>query len=349
MIQMYLIASSEELPLGTAFELKLKNGKSVNIDIIELFVEERKPASGKAGQEILSSFQEADKPITSTKKGKKEHRIKEERLQKKIGTSLDGYTILEYLGRDKIMDTFKALQASSNQEVALEFLTSMPYKIETALKLAELLKEYEHPNLLRVYGSGYDKGLRKHYLVRELLEPRSLKQMIEEGAAFSLERALKYCMQIAKGTEALHLKGIIYLNVNPEHIFVTAEDLIKIGFSFFERHPSIKKESDSLLVGTPLFMSPEQCVGSDLDLRSDIYGIGILFYKLITGKYPFTGENSFDILEKHITEVPVPPSQLRAEIPPVITEIVLKMLQKIPSERFQNCAEIIEKLGAFTK
>ncbi len=345
---MYLIASSEDLPLGTAFELKLKNGKSVNIDIIEPFVEERKPASGKAGQEILSSFQEADKPITSTKKGKKEHRIKEERLKKKVGTSINGYTILEYLGRDTMIDTFKVV--SSNQEVALEFLTGMPsYKIETALKLAELLKEYEHPNLARVYGSGYDKGLRKHYLVRELLECRSLKQMLEEGAAFPLERALKYCLQIAKGMEALHLKGIIYLNINPEHIFVTAEDLIKIGFSFFELHPSIKKESDSLLVGTPLFMSPEQCVGSDLDLRSDIYGMGVLFYKLITGKYPFTGENSFDILEKHITEVPVPPSQLRPEIPSVITEIVLKMLQKIPAERFQNCAEIIEKLAPFTK
>ena len=268
-----------------------------------------------------------------------------------IGKKLGGCQITQFVGKGGMGYVFKALQLSLNRDVAIKILTKTDQDekaVEWFRREAQAIAKLEHPNIVQVFELVDDPGLGTHYIVMQFVDGKSLDAIARARPEMRLPfiEAAQYVAQTAEGLEAAHKKNIVHRDVKPANIMVTNEGMVKItDFGLAKALNTAEKSAASgLIVGTPLYMAPEQCVGGDIDARTDIYSLGASFYYLLTGKPPFTGENSFEILEKQITEAPVPPEHLAPTIPPAISNIVLKMLAKSPKDRFQNCREVAEKL-----
>ncbi len=274
------------------------------------------------------------------------------REQQLIGSRVGSCEILEFVGRGGMGTVYKALHTTLNREVAIKILTNANQDekaVEWFLREAQSIARLEHPNIIQVYDLAYDENLGTHYIVMQFVDGSSLDAMVKNSPQHRLDpiHAVNFILQTAQGLESAHRKKIIHRDIKPANIMVTSDGVVKItdfGLAKGVSKADVSTVSSGLIVGTPLYMAPEQCVGSEIDDRTDIYSLGITFYFLLTGKPPFTGANSFEILEKHITENPIPPDQLYQDIPPEITNVVMKMMAKIPNDRYQNCGEVAEAL-----
>ncbi|NUM35308.1 MAG: protein kinase [Candidatus Brocadiae bacterium] len=271
-----------------------------------------------------------------------------------VGSRIGSCEIIDFVGRGGMGSVYKALHTSLNREVAIKILTASNQDEKAVgwfLREAQSIARLEHPNIIQVYDLAYDDNLSTHYIIMQYVDGKSLDILVKRAPENRLSpiEASKYIIQTAEGLHAAHLKGIIHRDVKPANIMVTLDGVVKItdfGLAKGIASADVSTVSSGLIVGTPLYMAPEQCVGSEIDPRTDIYALGASFYYLLTGRPPFTGENSFDILEKHITELPVSPNQRVPEIPQALSEIVMKMLAKIPSERYSNCSEVSQALSS---
>ncbi len=271
-----------------------------------------------------------------------------------VGSRIGSCEIIDFIGRGGMGSVYKALHTSLNREVAIKILNASNQDEKAVgwfLREAQSIARLEHSNIIQVYDLAYDENLSTHYIVMQYVDGKSLDIIVKrspEGRLSPIE-ASKYIIQTAEGLHAAHLKGIIHRDVKPANIMVTSDGVVKItdfGLAKGIASADVSTVSSGLIVGTPLYMAPEQCVGSEIDPRTDIYALGASFYYLLTGRPPFTGENSFDILEKHITELPVSPSQRIPDIPQSISEIIMRMLAKIPTERYENCIEVAQALSS---
>ncbi|HPY73857.1 MAG: protein kinase [Planctomycetes bacterium] len=277
-----------------------------------------------------------------------------------IGSVIGGCEIRALVGRGGMGRVYKALHQSLNREVAVKILTASKYDaknkanrgnkaVDWFLREAQSIAQLEHPNIIQVYDLKYDKDLDTYFIVMQFVAGKSLDAMVKKHPQGRLNpiEACRFIQQTAEGLHAAHQKGIIHRDVKPANIMVTEEGVVKItDFGLAKGISQNEGNASSLIVGTPLYMAPEQCVGSNIDARTDIYSLGASFYFLVTGHPPFTGDNSFDILEKHITETPIPPSQFVSNLAPEIEAIILKMLAKVPAERYQDCAEVVADIQA---
>ncbi|BBM81883.1 protein kinase domain-containing protein [Candidatus Uabimicrobium amorphum] len=269
-----------------------------------------------------------------------------------VGYQLGGCEIVEFIGKGGMGAVYKAIQTNLNREVALKIL-STPNKdgkaIEWFQREAQSIAQLEHKNIIQVYALDYSEELETFYIVMQYVDGASLDKLVKslDGGRLPIEKALEYAIQVAEGLYSAHEKNIIHRDVKPANIMVTMDEVIKITDFGLAKSLSIHTTSSAsagLIVGTPLYMAPEQCVGTQIDARTDIYSLGASLYYLLVGRPPFMGDNSYDILEKQITEAPKPISQIDPEIPEELSNIVLKMLAKNREDRYQSCAEVAEEL-----
>ena len=270
-----------------------------------------------------------------------------------IGTRVGNCEILEFVGRGGMGTVFKAVHTSLHREVAIKILNlgnQDDKAIQWFLREAQAIAKLEHSNIIQVYDLAYDENLRTHYIVMQFVDGKSLDIITKKNPSGKMDplEASKYIIQTSDGLGAAHNKGIIHRDVKPANIMVTNDGIVKITDFGLARSIASGEDtmSNSLIVGTPLYMAPEQCVGSNIDARTDIYSLGASFYFLLTGHPPFRGDNSFEILEKQITEMPIPPDQVVPEITPSISETVMRMLAKAPRDRFQSCGELSQTLSS---
>lgn len=264
-----------------------------------------------------------------------------------IGQRIGSCEIIDFVGRGGMGTVYRALHTTLHREVAIKILTGANQDdkaVDWFLREARSIAVLEHPNIIQVYDLSFNDELRTHYIVMQFVDGKSLDTIVKASPDKRLSpiQATEFIIQTAKGLAAAHQKDIIHRDVKPANIMVTVDGVVKI--TDFGLAKGISSETNmstgGLIVGTPLYMSPEQCVGGDIDRRTDLYALGASFYYLLTGSPPFTGGNSFEILEKQITEAPIPPDQKVPGIPSNISNIVLKMLAKAPKDRYQNCNEV---------
>ncbi len=277
-----------------------------------------------------------------------------------IGERYGNYQAISLLGEGGMGAVYLAEHPGIGRRVAIKVLKSEldhdPQLLTRFLNEARAANSIRHPNIIEVLDSGTtERGA--SYLVMELLEGESLSARIKRLSRLDEKSAIEIAMQTASGLGAAHAKGIIHRDLKPDNLFVipeesdAARERVKIlDFGIAKLHTmagdSLKTRTGTLM-GTPVYMSPEQCLGTkEVDHRSDIYSLGVIIYEMLAGRPPFVSEGFGELLSMHLHEKP---GSLRGLAPQVTAEVefaVLRMLAKKADERYQSMAEVRAALAA---
>ena len=245
---------------------------------------------------------------------------------------------------------YSALDTLLERQVALkELFDDVAQDPEQAARFkieAKALAAFNHPHIVPVYDMFEENS--HSWLVMELLTGGDLSQKIKQQGRLTLSESLRIVKGIADGLAYAHAENVVHRDIKPENILFAEDNSFRLtDFGIAKTDESTIKTQQGIILGSPGYMSPEQASGEALDLRSDIYSLGITLFQMLTGKIPFEGETS-QVLIKHITQAPPPPSQFNPEIPANIEAIILKMLEKKPAHRYQSCQELILAIEQLT-
>lgn len=290
-----------------------------------------------------------------------------------IGRSLaERYRIERLVGKGGMGRVYRATQIPLNRPVAVkilsaEFLRKDPQFVRRFYLEAASAARLTHPHTITVfdYGETPDGQL---FIVMEHLQGRSLSKALAQDGPFSALRTLHVAMQICRALREAHGKGIIHRDLKPGNIMLSSEgddaDFVKVlDFGLVKlftppggrRSPSIPRdladaddEADptdtGVFLGSPKYMSPEQIQGHPLDPRTDVYSLGVLLFQMLTGRPPFTGASSVEVIYRHVND-PVPSaSDFGPEVPPGLMELVQRCLAKAPDDRIPSMAELLVRL-----
>lgn len=272
-----------------------------------------------------------------------------------VGKTLGNFEIVGMLGRGGMGVVYKAIDQRLQRFVALKFLGET-YKEEGArkrfLREARAISALNHPNIVTIYDIVDEEG--ELYIVMELVEGQSLRELISGGSGLRVQTALDYAQQIAEGLGAAHASGIVHRDLKPGNVIITAKSRVKIldfGLAKIEKTASSGLEvTQSMLtktdafLGTVAYASPEQSRGRGIDHRTDIFSLGVMLHEMLTGERPFQGESMVELVCAINYE---PPKLLRASKPGLsadLESIVAKMLEKRPEDRFQSMEEVLKVL-----
>lgn len=258
------------------------------------------------------------------------------------------YTVVKELGVGGMGVVYQCRDEFLQRDVAIKILRpelmTDPKNLDVFKEEARLVAHLEHPNIVTIFDIGEEKKEREryHYLAMEYLPGGNLANYIQQSRV-PLEQALNWMKQLANGLYYAHKKDVVHQDIKADNIFITTEGDLKIGDFGLARlmankiyvNPTIKG------MGTPAYMSPELCKGEQQDLRSDIYSMGVLFFEILTGNLPYRANGMVEMAMKH-TSHPIPsPRQQNAQIPVVVDKMVMKMMEKLPSDRYQTLYDVI--------
>jgi len=276
----------------------------------------------------------------------------EEKQDPLIGAILaDRYQILDVLGQGGWGVVYHGVHTLMDRDVAIKLLHARFLEEDTTRKRfqqeAQAVSRLSHPNIIGVHDFGMTpEG--HHFLIMDLVKGTTLASILDQEGFLSVERALPIFIQVCSGLAHAHENGIIHRDLKPSNIMIVpvfeGEDMVKIlDFGVAKVTPKGGGRAQQLtltgeIFGTSLYLSPEQCMGRPLDARSDIYALGCVMYEVVTGLPPHIGENLLDTLQKHIADAVVPLRTARegTDIPEQLDAIVLKALEKEPSDRYQT-------------
>jgi serine/threonine protein kinase len=262
-----------------------------------------------------------------------------------LGRMFGNYELVQKVGQGGMGLVYKGRQVSLDRIVAVKILN------KSLCDNAEFIKRFEreaksiarinHPNIMAVYDFGQTDGL--YYMVTEFIEGASLSKQISDRVMLPIEELGPLLVQCLAGLAHVGTSGIVHRDIKPDNILITLDKTAKIAdFGLAKdvtRNDSTDLTAVGLAMGTPAYMSPEQCMGRKLDGRSDIYALGVTAYLALTGEKPFTGQSSFEIMTKQREYSPPPPRQLNPAIPKEASDMVMKMLAKNPQDRFKDSEE----------
>ena len=277
------------------------------------------------------------------------------------GERIGPYTVLELLGVGGMGEVYKAHDSRLDRYVAVKLRQRRLSDDASALKRFErealAASALNHPNICTVHDVGESKG--RAYIVMELLEGCSLKERISQGR-LAIPEIASVIRQVCDALRAAHDKGIVHRDLKPANIFITSGGRVKVlDFGLAKRGPevpsmpepvvdatrSLTLTAEGIILGTLAYMSPEQAVGKDVDGRSDIFSLGVVFYELATGQRPFPGKTPAGILGSILTESPAKPSSVNTAVPAAMDRAILKAIEKEPANRYQSTAELSADLA----
>lgn len=245
-----------------------------------------------------------------------------------IGKKIRGYLILSRLGKGGMGTVYKAKQISLDREVALKILNHTKVSerfIKQFMEEARSAAALNHSNIIQVYDVGEASNF--YYLSMEYASLGSLQNMLSGGKKLPYKEALDYMLDVAKGLEYAERKKIVHRDIKPDNLMISEENTVKIGdLGIAQRLDD--KEKDNRILGTPHFIAPEQAQGKTLDHRADIYAFGATFYRILSGKTPFQGNNIKTIVLSHINKPVKPLKEIEPSIPDELCNLIEKMLQK---------------------
>jgi serine/threonine protein kinase len=262
-----------------------------------------------------------------------------------LGRVFGNYQLEKKVGQGGMGLVYKGRQVSLDRVVAVKILN------KSLCDNAEFIKRFEreaksiarinHPNIMAVYDFGQTDGL--YYMVIEYIEGASLSKQISDRVMLPIEEFAPLLVQCLAGLAHVGTSGIVHRDIKPDNILITLDGVAKIADFGLAKDVSRNDATDltavGLAMGTPAYMSPEQCMGRKLDGRSDIYALGVTAYLALTGEKPFTGQSSFEIMTKQREYTPPAPRQLNPVIPKEVSELVMKMIAKIPQDRFKDAED----------
>ena len=257
------------------------------------------------------------------------------------------YRLEAQIGKGGMAAVFRAWDLELEEQVALKVFnvqnTSevLVSRFKQELKLS---RQLIHPNIIRLYDIGMHGGYR--YISMELLTGQSLKERMTKP--LDLRTALGFLLQACHGLQAAHDAGVVYRDVKPDNFFVTADGVLKVmDFGIAKQYATPGVTVAGSIAGTPMYMSPEQISNfSTVSPLTDLYALGVCAYEMFAGRVPFTHAELVPLLMMHVNDLPVPPRQHDAALPPALEAVVLRLLEKEPALRFQSCRELAQELSA---
>jgi eukaryotic-like serine/threonine-protein kinase len=271
-----------------------------------------------------------------------------------INTLFDGrYRILRKLGSGGMANVYLAEDEELGRRVAIKILNerhaSDDLFIERFRREAKSAAGLSHPNIVSIYDRGEAEGT--YYIAMEVIEGRSLKELIMTRGALPIESAIGYEKQLLEALRFAHRHGIIHRDIKPHNVLVSPDQRVKAGEPRLKvtdfgiaRHGASQMTEVGSIMGTAQYLSPEQARGAPVTAGSDLYSAGVVLYEMLTGKVPFSGDSAIEIAMKHVNDLPTPPSSLRPEVPRELDQIVLRALAKESEDRYQSAEEFIEDL-----
>lgn len=265
---------------------------------------------------------------------------------------LGRYEIHEELGRGEMGVVYKAYDPLIDRFVAIKTINleklseeqKDEYKARFYLE-AKASGRLNHPNIITIYDLGRKGDIA--YIAMELMEKLDLQCIIDEKRPLSLVDKLDIAFQVAHGLAYAHEHAVVHRDVKPSNIMVLRGKHVKIAdFGIARMESSLSRTETGRVIGSPLYMSPEQIQAKPVTPRSDIFSFGVVLYKLLTGKLPFYADNVNSLWYQVIHEEPPPPSSLNPEIPTELDQIVAKCLAKNPDDRYLSANDIASDLHA---
>jgi serine/threonine protein kinase/Flp pilus assembly protein TadD len=265
------------------------------------------------------------------------------------GTVFAGrYQIIEELGRGGMGSVFRALDRALNEEVALKLIKPEIGSDEKTLDRfsneLKLARRISHRHVGRMYELLEEHG--RHFITMEYVPGEDLKSLIKRVRQLAPPTAAIIAREIAEGLAEAHRLGIVHRDLKPSNVMIDKEGNAKImDFGIARGAGGGGLTGEGMIIGTPEYMSPEQVEGKDVDRRSDIYSLGIIFYEMLTGRAPFGGETPFSVALKQKAEPPLDPRKLNPQIPAELSHLILKCLEKERTRRFQTAEEFLADLA----
>lgn len=205
---------------------------------------------------------------------------------------------------------------------------------------AKLAINLNEPHIVRVLDYGATRDI--HYLIMECIEGRDLLEILEERGPLPYEEVLNIASQVARALEHASQQGIVHRDIKPQNLMVTADGTVKVCDFGIARAVALPSLTQSGFVGSPYYISPEQAMGEHVDVRSDIYSLGIVMYQMLSGKLPFDAKSPWSIVSQHIASKPPSLRLSNTELPEAVEHLVNKAMAKRPEDRFQTPAELIQ-------
>jgi uncharacterized RDD family membrane protein YckC len=266
------------------------------------------------------------------------------------GTRLQHFALVRLLGRGGMGAVYYGTDVSLDRPVAIKVLAldiaHDPEIVERFEREARAQARLRHPNVAQIYFIGEDRGF--HFFVMEYLEGPGLDALLAKGTPLPWTEAIDYTLAAARGLRAALAHGFVHRDVKPSNLMLDNEAGIKIlDFGLVKSmRGDAQLTRDGAIIGSPLYMSPEQGRGQIADHRSDIYSLGCTLYHMLCGRPPFSGPSPVGIISMHVTDRATPVRDLNPQVPLTVARIVERMMAKDPGERYDDYDEVITALEA---
>jgi tRNA A-37 threonylcarbamoyl transferase component Bud32 len=268
-----------------------------------------------------------------------------------LGTMMLGqYELVDVLGQGGMSVVFKGRHNLTNQEVALKIL---PPELAAHSQVksrfvdeAKALAALDHPNIVHLYNFGQENGY--FVLAMQLVAGQTWERMILENQRLDWAVSCRIAIDVLRALEYAHDHGIVHRDMKPSNVLVRARDGVAtvMDFGIAKMTTSTRLTATGQTMGTVRYMSPEQVRGHEVDLRTDLYSLGATLYESLVGDTPFEGTTHFEIMTKHLSDLPRRPSARGAVLPVSVEDAVMRSLAKLPGDRFSSAREMRKQLEA---
>jgi serine/threonine protein kinase len=269
-----------------------------------------------------------------------------------INRTVRNFEIKELIATGGMAAIYKAVQVSLDRVVAIKILHGHLAQDQNFItrfeREAKAAANLQHENIVNIIDFGKAEDV--YFIAMEYVEGRSLKDLIASIKFIPLDIALTIAHAILQGLDHAHKKGVVHRDIKPANILISHNGVAKIAdFGLAQAQDLTSVTITGSIVGTPAYMSPEQAGGRKVDIRTDIFSLGVVLYEMITGIKPFAGDNYSSVIHEILTVEPPKPMEANPLIPDKINDIIIRMLEKDIDQRYQTAGEISDDITAYCK
>lgn len=264
-----------------------------------------------------------------------------------IGRVLAGrYQINGFIGEGGMSRVWRALDQNTGKNVAVKVLREEYSEDESFIRRfdreAQAASRMSHPNIVNLLDVGVEED-GTLYLVMEYVQGKTLKRFIQESGALRPEIAAQIIIRVLAALQHAHQNGVVHRDIKPQNILIDKEGTVKVADFGIARMANAQtvSQTDESVMGSVYYFSPEQARGAAVDARSDIYSVGVVFYEMLTGKVPFTGDSPVAIAMQHLQTAPIPPAEVNPSVSSALDFVVLHAMEKKPRRRYQSAEEML--------